>query len=168
MEGTKFVLAMIYHQSVLTQIPLIEFDLNNTNEASHRWWEKRFNKLRNRENYLDGHRMIRLTMRGYLHCFSIHPSKTEWEICIWDETGNTTVINIKFPLIDRETDKMSNEIYNKIIAACENFRRGTGICSCCKQELKLENIAGRYFAGIYCSHCWETKYKAIEAAETYE
>ena len=41
-------------------------------------------------------------------------------------------------------------------------------CSACDKEITYNEIAGRYFAGIYCKECWENKYKEIEAKETYE
>jgi len=92
----------------------------------------------------------------------------EWDVNVWDETGNTTVIAFRFPIQDMQTDTLPTREFQRIITACENYRKGTGSCSACKTELKLTEIAGRYFAGIYCTKCWETKYRAIEAAETYE
>ena len=41
-------------------------------------------------------------------------------------------------------------------------------CSDCEVAMSKDEIAGRYFAGVYCSDCWERKWKAIEAAETYD
>lgn len=41
-------------------------------------------------------------------------------------------------------------------------------CSDCDKEIKENEIAGRYFAGIYCKGCWERAWKEREARENYE
>jgi formamidopyrimidine-DNA glycosylase len=51
---------------------------------------------------------------------------------------------------------------------CEDYGRGYVRCSDCETKIKTSEIAGRYFAGVYCKDCWDGKWKAIEAKENYE
>lgn len=41
-------------------------------------------------------------------------------------------------------------------------------CSDCNKAIKKDEIAGRFFAGIYCKDCWEREWKEREADETYD
>ena len=41
-------------------------------------------------------------------------------------------------------------------------------CCDCGKLITREDVAGSYFAGVYCTDCWEGKWKAIEANETYD
>lgn len=40
-------------------------------------------------------------------------------------------------------------------------------CSRCHEEMKVEDIAGSFYAARYCKACWDSKYKAVEATENY-
>ena len=82
-------------------------------------------------------------------------------------TGSNTVGVYTFPSVNVEADLMPQEIYRQIMDDCEDFVRGKQNCSGCNKKINKSEIAGQYFAGRYCSHCWEAKYKAIEANETY-
>jgi predicted nucleic-acid-binding Zn-ribbon protein len=70
--------------------------------------------------------------------------------------------------VNKETDKLQRKDFDKIISVCRKYVQGTIQCSGCDKEIQIVDIAGQYFAGRYCKHCWETKYRAIEAAENYE
>ena len=41
-------------------------------------------------------------------------------------------------------------------------------CSDCRKLIKKSEIAGNYYAGIYCKDCWEKEWKEREANENYE
>ena len=50
----------------------------------------------------------------------------------------------------------------------DRYSRGYIVCSDCGTEHKREEIKkNRCSAGIYCDNCWNKKWKAIEAKETY-
>jgi len=50
---------------------------------------------------------------------------------------------------------------------------GKCLCSLCREEMKLVDIAGAYYGGRFCKRCWEEGYKgsepmkAVEARESY-
>ena len=50
----------------------------------------------------------------------------------------------------------------------KNYFKGIVKCSDCGKEIKKEDIAGRYFAGMYCKDCWEREWKEKEEHETYD
>lgn len=53
-------------------------------------------------------------------------------------------------------EKINNKVNNKIN------------CSDCGKLIDEKDIAGRYFAGLYCKDCWERTWKEIEAKENYD
>lgn len=62
----------------------------------------------------------------------------------------------------------SNRVVNEILDISEHWTRGEMKCSDCKNWMNYkENSKHHYFAGVYCLDCWERKWKAIEAKETY-
>lgn len=50
----------------------------------------------------------------------------------------------------------------------EEYIAGIVHCSDCGREIKKNEIAGRYFAGIYCKECWDREWAEREARETYD
>lgn len=61
------------------------------------------------------------------------------------------------------TKEFVEEIEKAISIAIE----GKIPCSGCGTTIKRQDRGGRYFTGIYCKSCWERKWKAIAAKETY-
>ena len=49
----------------------------------------------------------------------------------------------------------------------DNFENHIINCCECGKEIAFSEIAGKYFAGVYCKDCWENKWKEIEAKEDY-
>ena len=45
---------------------------------------------------------------------------------------------------------------------------GQAHCSDCQEIMSMDEKGGRYFGGIYCQSCWDGKWKAVEAKETYD
>lgn len=88
--------------------------------------------------------------------FVFHLSKTS--INVWDYTRDTAVG--VYGLTREELNRMNEE--------CHKFTQGMKKCSSCHEWISIEeNKTHRYFAGLYCQICWDNKYKAIEAKETY-
>lgn len=83
-------------------------------------------------------------------------------LTVYDEVGGTTVANGHFKDADRQ------KVINEVIRRMEDFTCGYIHCSDCGTRIKYHGeVAGRYFAGVYCQKCWDGKWKAIEAKETY-
>jgi hypothetical protein len=64
-------------------------------------------------------------------------------------------------------DTISADCLKRIDKCLNDYMRGFINCSDCKKQIKKSDIAGRYFAGVYCKDCWEGKWEATEAKETY-
>lgn len=65
-------------------------------------------------------------------------------------------------------DIPSVEFIKWIEKVTDDYLRGVVKCSDCKKTILENEIAGRYFAGIYCEDCWNSKWKKIEEKETYD
>jgi len=111
---------------------------------------------------------------GTEFAFQIH-EKSKWnnvdrkfdglgifELSMWDYTGGTAIFDGVIPADNRQ------EFIDGFLAICDKWSIGEKKCSDCKKWINYaENRSHRYFAGIYCSECWERKWKAVEAAENY-
>jgi hypothetical protein len=87
--------------------------------------------------------------------------ETYYEGYLWDSTGGTC-------LCSGENYKSIEEFEKEKDIAIANWEQGKLRCSHCGEIIDYaENSGHRYFAGIYCQHCWDTKYREIEANETY-
>jgi len=101
------------------------------------------------------------TMHG-----SVYHKLNAYEIRVWG--GGAAGPSLYAETIICEHDEPLPEMIAKeIYTAIDDFTRGVVQCSHCGTKIKKEEVAGRYFAGVYCTECWEGKYKAIEARETY-
>lgn len=64
----------------------------------------------------------------------------------------------------------SDEWYQTLELASQSLKdaeKGYYTCHGCNDLIKENEIAGRYFASVFCDVCWDTKWRAIEAKETY-
>lgn len=93
--------------------------------------------------------------------FCIGCSATYKEIHVWADDGNTALLAIEEV---KDLTAASKDIYDAII----DWLNGFICCSDCGKRIKKSEIAGGYFAGRYCTDCWNNKWKAIESKETYE
>jgi len=85
-----------------------------------------------------------------------------FDVNVWDYTGGTDLFHGTIPDSDRQ------EFINELLMVCDKWSIGEKKCSDCKKWINYaENKSHRYFAGIYCSECWERKWKAVEASENY-
>lgn len=67
-----------------------------------------------------------------------------------------------------EKNPPTEEFLKWIYETIEKYIEGIIHCSDCGREIKKNEIAGRYFAGIYCKECWNREWKEREAKETYD
>lgn len=171
MDKSFITPAVIIYQGNFPKINLIDLDGNNKSEDSLNHIEDQFKTI---VGYRWGnmHRFLQIISGGHLFVFAVYfqktinPNKQYWCVDVWNESGGISVSNVTFPVIDKENDKIPSDIFNKIINDCCDY--GNNIYKCSGCGTKMNKIAGQYFAGIYCQKCWDTKYKAIEAKETYD
>lgn len=87
-------------------------------------------------------------------------------LCLWDIKDRSLG---RFRIgEDGMNSPISKECYDWLKDKISKYSQGIVECSDCGKEIKKDEIAGRYFAGIYCSECWNSKWKYIEARETYD
>lgn len=67
-----------------------------------------------------------------------------------------------------EKNPPTEEFIKWINETVEKYTEGIVHCSDCGREIKKNEIAGRYFAGIYCKECWDREWAEREARETYD
>jgi hypothetical protein len=65
-------------------------------------------------------------------------------------------------------DYPSDEFISWIEDTTSNYLKGLISCSDCGKMIKQSDIAGRYFAGIYCKDCWNKTWAKIAERETYD
>lgn len=100
-----------------------------------------------------------LEYKNYFFKFGIYNN----EFDIWDNDDKflgSFYIKIENPPTE-EFIKWINRIVEEYIA-------GIVHCSDCGREIKKNEIAGRYFAGVYCKECWDREWAEREARETYD
>ena len=100
-----------------------------------------------------------LEYKDYFFKFGIYNN----EFDIWDNDDKflgSFCIKIENPPTE-EFIKWINRIVEEYIA-------GIVHCSDCGREIKKNEIAGRYFAGVYCKECWDREWAEREARETYD
>lgn len=82
--------------------------------------------------------------------------------CLWNDNSASLgryKINAQKP--------PSDDFIEWIEKITKEYCDGIVHCSCCNKEIKKNEIAGRFFAGIYCKDCWEREYREKEAREDY-
>lgn len=88
---------------------------------------------------------------------------TIYATTIWNVSGSTALGRIA----TCDVDEMLRFIERRAV----DWSSGYVYCSECGAKMRRFNsvdIGGRYFAGAYCRHCWEGKWRAVEARETYD
>lgn len=171
MPNLSLTPALIVYQTKLQDHPLTLFDLNNRNEGSVRYLEDKCKEI---VGYKWGNTHVFLQIISGGKLFTFHVSRAPymgkgeyWAINVWNETGNEAIYSVQFPVVNAEEDLIPKETYYQLIESCEEHARGNIHCNDCGTLIKRSEAGGSYFAGVYCKHCWETKWKAIEAKETY-
>ncbi len=165
----------------LVDIPLKEFEINNHDGI--------YNKVRLAlkpvVNYGWDNDILRITnIYGDEFSINIYLGRnknitSDWEITIWDYRGTKT-IGVWYKKYLNDNDKLTYEEIRDIKLRLEEFSRHVLHCSDCQTTMPTdkdiafnpenhkEQYGGQYFAGHYCTKCWERKWKAIEAKENYE
>ena len=158
-------------QNELLKIPLWNLDQNNDHDSSTTFIFKILKKL---TNYTyDNTHLKWSNIYGQLFSLSVHYQDNQrtkeeyWEINLWDHSGSITLITLNQKLESKFSDTISEENYKQLKIVSEDFVRGKINCSDCGTKINISEIGGSYFAGRYCKDCWERKWKAIEAKETY-
>lgn len=85
----------------------------------------------------------------------------DYEVCMWANNGSTSLLHRHY------TEEGS--WHDDLDLAMSLFECGFVDCANCGRSIKYsENRDHRYYAGIYCLECWETKYKKIAEEENYD
>lgn len=149
---------------------LYYFETNNKEGVG-----KIFNELKTMTGYsYDNRQLYFSNIYGDLFSISIYFEDNQrlktkkWIIHVWNQTGGHGLGEIYQDVVDKETDKLSDENYKKLCEITENYSKGKFKCSDCGKLITKSEIGGQYFAGRYCSDCWERKWKKIEAKENYD
>lgn len=101
----------------------------------------------------------RLEYKNYFFKFRIYNN----EFTIWDNDDKflgSFCIKIENPPTEGFI-----EWINRI---AEEYIAGIVHCSDCGREIRKNEIAGRYFAGVYCKECWDREWAEREAGESYD
>jgi hypothetical protein len=84
-------------------------------------------------------------------------------LSVYDQTGGVSIYDGLIPEEDRDN------FINNFLDICERWSKGDKRCDDCHTWINYqENKSHSYFAGTYCEDCWNRKWKAIEAAESYD
>ena len=93
------------------------------------------------------------------------PWNNKMEICLWADDGSTSLMHVNNIPLQDDVEKYKQIALERI----NDFANGVIHCSDCGIAFPVTEIKGKaFYAGIYCQHCWDNKWKAIEAAENYD
>ena len=152
-------------QRQILNTPLWYLDTNNREGVY-----ATFQKIKEMTNYkFDNTHLKWSNIYGELFTINIHYSKYDytWEISIWDSSGSIALETLNQIVENKTQDVISKQNYDSLRHVTERFSNGYLKCSGCGKEIEIQDIAGSYFAGRYCTTCWEDTYREIEAKETY-
>lgn len=109
-----------------------------------------------------GNPMVKIKYQDKLFSFSVSSLLKKYYVYVWDEKGTASICSLPVhaEILKSELDEINSYL--------EEFCQDKIRCSCCRKLMDKKDVAGRYFAGVYCKECWESEYKAREAAETYD
>lgn len=114
------------------------------------------------------HFYIKSFIGGRLFSFLLHENSTTFTLSIWDSSGNRALGTITVNKADLQDGKMPKESYTLLENLLNMYVSGNIACSKCGKIIKQEDIAGRYFAGVYCTDCWEGGVKEQERRQNYD
>lgn len=141
---------------VMQEFEVTFVELKEMLDSYVKWRNDTFGRHCNNDEYY-------LMRENKRFAFTVAINPQDNVFCLWDDFSQSLgscKVDIKKP----PSDGFIYWIENITKEYCD----GDIHCSSCGQQIKQKEIAGRYFAGIYCKDCWESKYKDIEAKETYE
>lgn len=181
-NNLSFVPSITIRIEQLSRIPLRCLDFSDKSSM----YNQVRRQLKTVANYTWDNGVLRLS-NIFGHEFVAHISLSEkdsrnsnrWNIVVWDYTGNHHIGMWHKKFTDRD-DCLSVDDVNNIHASMKAYSMGVSNCSDCSCKIpSSKNIVvnadrhdkeygGQYFAGHYCIDCWNSKWKAIEAKETYD
>jgi len=134
---------------MLDKVHALRNELMQMNLGNHEFYLIRENKRFKFSVYHNTHKGIRLDAGLF---------------SLWDDfdrhIGEFTIRSMSQP----PTDDFIEWIEEQTKQFCEGYIP----CSKCGKIISTAEIAGRYFAGVYCRDCWEGGVKQMEARETYD
>lgn len=126
--------------------------------------EKTYEGARNNLlGYNLGNTFVRYSYKDKVFSIGMYAGKNGTRIHMWDQHGIVSLGEYV-----EEHDVPSEDMVKWLYESADNYILNKIRCSDCGTIINKCDIAGSYFAGRYCKHCWETKWKAIEAKETYD
>lgn len=81
---------------------------------------------------------------------------------LWVDDGGTALCDKTW-----KVGEYKDEIAAEIKEIMKKYTEGYIRCSGCGKWIKQKDIAGRFFAGVYCDECWEREWKERERQENY-
>ena len=145
------------------------FEINNRSGELNNIF-KEFKKLTGYQ--FDNRHQYYSNIYGDLFSFGIYITKVKginkyWSLKFWNSSGQDAIIEVSQDFKSLY-DKISNDNLKLINDKLEQYSKGKIDCSECKTTINKIDIAGKYYAGVFCKNCWESKWKAIEAKESYD
>ena len=179
-KGIHFTPSIELRIDSLEEIPLIELETNNKNGL----YEQLRIVIKPIVNYHWDSGILRVSnIYGDEFSIAIYLGKNKgipvcWEVTIWDYKGNSTV-GVWGKKYESDEDKLTREEIRDVKKRLEEYSHHIQHCSDCgstmppdktiiKTDEHQKEYGGQYFTGRFCKDCWERKWKAIEAKETYE
>ncbi len=102
-------------------------------------------------------------LHRHLISFAVYNNNNGISFNVWT-TNSEAIGNCRS---DAATGEIWAEQVQKVFARIALIDEGKAHCSDCQEIMVMSEKGGRYFGGIYCQGCWDGKWKAIEAKETY-
>lgn len=99
-----------------------------------------------------------------------------YKITLWDYRGVEGLYADEF-VIESYDKPIPPTIARNVKDVMNLYSRGKILCADCERIIARSEIAGHFFAGVYCAACWlgrtgkhkgEGGWQAVEARETYE
>jgi hypothetical protein len=90
-------------------------------------------------------------------------ARKEWTLMLW---GKHQALGKWF--LNEEDITNNWQVIREALKATEEFSLGVIPCSECSTKIKTHEVAGRWFAGVYCKECWEGGIKQQEAKQNYD
>ena len=111
-----------------------------------------------------GNPMFKIKYKDRLFSFSVYcENDNSVSIHVWNYAGILSIGNYY-----QKQPEIIKSVLDDIKIDLDNFIDNKIHCSGCNKLIDMKTVAGSYYAGRYCKDCWESKYKAIEAADNYD
>jgi len=113
--------------------------------------------------------MIWSNITGDYITFSVHYSGKSFEINAWAVGGHIALGAIRQDSINRDTEMLTHDNYNRLDQLARDWSDGIIMCSSCGNKEQYQKIKRQsLFAGVYCDTCWKTTYQKRAATMNYD